>query len=63
MLRISLHELRRDKQAKTLILTGVTLATSILLAVIFFRLVQALTHSERFGNAGFEQLVGDLKET
>lgn len=32
------------------------------LAVIFFRLVRALTHSEQIGNTGFGQLVGDLEE-
>ena len=29
---------------------------------IFLRLLRALTLSERFGNAGFGQHVGDLKE-
>lgn len=53
--------IREDPEANS-ILTGVTLATSILLAVIFFRLVRALTHSERFGNASSGHLVGDLIE-
>lgn len=53
--------IREDPGASS-ILTGVTLVTSVLLAVILFRLVRALTQSERFRKAGFGQLVADLKE-
>jgi hypothetical protein len=51
----------KDPEASS-ILTGVTIVTSVLLAVIFLRLLLALTLSERVGSAGFGQLVGDLKE-
>lgn len=53
--------IRNDPGASS-ILTGVTIVTSALLAVIFSRLLRALTLSERTGRAGFAQHTGDLKQ-
>lgn len=53
---------KRDDPGANPVLMGVTLVTSVVLAVIFFRLVQVLMRGERFGNAALRHLVGNLKE-
>jgi hypothetical protein len=53
--------IREDPGASSA-LTGVTIVTSLLLAVIFLRLLRALSLNEHVGDSGFGQHVGNLKE-